>query len=213
VTRHHVVIVAHEGVEIFDVAGPASVFGGASVRLAALEPAGQPSREVAAGGSEGSEAAEVGGPMACSYLEWYVPSRTPVSLCPTCSGTDVVLVESRGHLEVFRCRSCGAETAGTAYYLEHDLFPEAYLLVGVRLRARWRGEVPSWRELAALRHVFPALTHEPIGEFAARLRGGEPFVSEPVTPTEADRLIAEARARALVLEPTGEPPCTARAGR
>ena len=34
VSRRHVVIVAHEGVEVLDIAGPASVFGGASVRLA-----------------------------------------------------------------------------------------------------------------------------------------------------------------------------------
>jgi hypothetical protein len=97
--------------------------------------------------------------------------------------------------------------AGTAFKPERDFPPESYLLLGVRLHARWRGEVPSWRELAALRHVFPALINDGIGELAARLRGGESFLSEPVTPTEADRLIAEAKARGLVLEPTGEPAC------
>jgi hypothetical protein len=124
--------------------------------------------------------------------------------CPTCGGEDVALVERRGHLEVHRCRRCGAEQAGTAIY--PDDVP-AYLYVGVRLRAKWRGEVPSWSEIVALRCLVPELADRSVTDLAAHLRAVGDFVTEPLATTVANQLIVDAKARGLVLERTDAPVC------
>jgi hypothetical protein len=119
-----------------------------------------------------------------------------MSKCPTCNADDLVLAESRGHIEVYRCRTCGFETWGTVCWGD-EIPPQP---ASVSLSVLWKTGHASAAEIHALRASFPQFRDLSITELLATV-GKSPSVQVGVfTRTRAEELGRQAHARGLSIE-------------
>lgn len=116
-----------------------------------------------------------------------------VQTCPRCGAGAMQLSQRLGHVEVFRCESCGWEAAGTFFpaselaHLEHAALP-----VAIRLKA----VSPSVREIMVVRQLLPEYAGRPVAELRSVLRGGAVLCARPQAAAEE----LQRRARGLGLE-------------
>lgn len=116
--------------------------------------------------------------------------------CPKCNADDLVLAESRGHLEVYRCATCGFE-AGSTVYGTHDIPPQPE---SVALSVLWKTGHARAEEIHALRATFPEFRDVNVTELLATV-GKRPLVRVGVYPRPfAEELGRQARARGLSVD-------------
>ena len=116
--------------------------------------------------------------------------------CPKCNADELVLAESRGHLEIYRCRTCRFKTWGTVYWA-HVIPPPPE---SVSLSVHWKTGHASAAELHALRATFSEFRDVSANELMATI-AKRPSVRVGIFPRPlAEELGRQARARGLSVE-------------
>jgi hypothetical protein len=118
--------------------------------------------------------------------------------CPKCEG-DLVLLSTLGHMEIYRCSSCGEETfAMVVPGAELEQMLGLHDTREVIVRTLWKQGAPSASELKALRELVPELAEVSVAELIRRSSGGY-LVVGTFRRWEAERLAGAAAARGLAL--------------
>ena len=116
--------------------------------------------------------------------------------CPNCKANELVLMDTRGHVELFACRQCGYEAGGTVFRLSDiPSMPES-----VALLVRWKAERPSVTELRTLRRTFSQFRDVSIKELLATLGEGPTAPLGRFPRPIAEELRRGAHANGLLLD-------------
>jgi len=100
----------------------------------------------------------------------------------------MILEESKGDYVRMKCPSCGSICEGTVSRV--DLLPSRQPHCTVVVR--WKAEQATFKELAAVRRLFPELKNEPIQQLRTRIGNAPEWVVGDFLEIVAQRLKREA---------------------
>jgi hypothetical protein len=109
--------------------------------------------------------------------------------CDDC-GTTMVVEETKGDYYRMRCPHCGRVTEGMVARADLVWSLQPHCTVTVR----WKAARATFKELGAVRQLFPELTNEPIQQLRSRIGNAPEWIVGDFLQIVAERLAREAAA-------------------